>query len=168
MEFDKRAAFDDFYQAGCEAYLRYAKPGFFPFKAIKYYMLNEMAKLAWGTSWQGRTTLRQEWYQFIDEMGGQYKIDERCLARLDLQLLIEKAELSDTAFKAGGHTRHMRTLRWIAQFGVPEIKIRRKRISGAYNPIYIVQPAERPKGVDASTYHSACKSLRSFAKKVLK
>jgi len=140
----ERDLFDDVFQAGCEAYLRYSTPTYFPRLSIRYYMLNEITFWKYESSYQNnktqKTIVRQR-ESYEDQVG--HDESERALARLDIQRIIQKAKVSDSR----GRSKHIRTIQLLAEYGSPKVKGERKNLP-----------------VKADTYWSACRSLTKFVK----
>lgn len=145
---DFRVAQQDLYQAGCEGYLVYRNARYFPIKSIRYYMLNELARICWESSWQGQKTPKR-----LPDIPLEH-VNESELPQADGQLdqalnyakVYEAAVESDKGRgKAGQHTKHVRTLRMFARYGMG---------------------GRLPAGVKPDTYWYACKSLERFANTV--
>jgi len=147
LKVDFQTFCDDAFQSGCEAYLRYSKPGYFPTKSIRYHMLNELYHWVYESSWEGPRTVRAKKTVSVD--GNEFRlpavrIENEMIARLDLEKLIFLADQSD----AHRRTRHVRTIGWIAANGA--------------NTAGKKQHGLRPGNVRSDTYWSACQSLRKF------
>lgn len=146
-DFDQ-ALHDDVFQSGCEAYLEYSTPEFFPTESIKYYMLNEVAFWRYHSSHQGKKTAKRE-HASIDE-------NEFLAPSVSCEAKIEAADaikcLVDKCSRSVHQKERLRTLYQVAEHGAPMGK--------SYDPV-------APDGVKMSTYWSACRSLRRFAAETL-
>jgi len=146
----------DLCQAGLEGYWLYKDAEYFPIKSIKQHMLVELAHLCGWPSWRGRATVKLLPTVPLDNINPSKLVATNMTVQAEQAMNYEKvynaAVESDAGRgKPGQRTKHARTLRLFAKYGIGG--------KGKVSPL--------PNDISPDTYWYACKSLQKFAEGVL-
>jgi hypothetical protein len=144
---------NDLFSAGIMAFLTYGTPEYFPTQCIRYYMLNELAKWRYQSSYQNhksQKTIKRYFKRIEDWMYDRnfgYDGEPQQRARATLKEIYEFLVKRDNAIGKGkGKTsKHARTFKLVCEYGLPE----KSHISANY-----MLP------INYQAYWSACKALK--------